>query len=489
LDKKSFSNQKKSQQLLISISTLLFTMPLGMMAFLGFFTRYWADDYCYAALFKSYGFIEGNILSYLTFTKFASNRFSLTIFSGVSELFGIYFIRLLPLIVIIFWLVSIYLLSSEVLKIINLPISNNQIILLNSVLVFFILYLAPNRFQILYWRSGMLPYLAPVVLSTLMFFIFLKSLHTNRYRWIIYFILFFGCFMAGGFSETAITPQITLFLILLFVSIFNIKGINNYFINKPYYSIIFCLLGYSIAFILLLASPPNKLRMVGSNQTYNSITLIAKSFTFTLDFIIDMIKSNPIPIFVFLSIFFVSGIFFFVENATAIKKENKIFPSVLSFLCPIVFIFVLISASIAPSVFAQSAYPELRALIVATSILFPLSAFLSWNAGMSFGDALKKRFPSMNGVFLLSIVMLFSLYCIKAASNISASFPVFELRAEQWDKRVAFIEQNKESGKVDFQIKGIDSYEGVFELQTDSNFWINQCAAETFGVNSLWTDE
>jgi len=178
-----------------------------------------------------------------------------------------------------------------------------------------------------------------------------------------------------------------------------------------------------------------------------------------------------------------------LENSTSINKNNQLCHIILSFLFPIIFTFVLISASIAPSVFAQSSYPEFRAMIVATSIMFPFYAFLSWNTGKYFGYTLKNKFTPLTGVFLLTIIMLISLYCIKATLNISASFPVFELRAEQWDKRVAFIEQNKKSGILNFQVKGIDSYAGVFELQKDPGFWINNCAAETFGVNSVWTDE
>lgn len=489
MDEKSLAIPKKLQQLIFNISISLFAVPLGYMAFLGFYTRYWADDYCYAALFNSHGFIEAITSSYFTVTEFASNRFSLTLFSGISELFGFNFIRLLPMIMIFIWFVSIFLLLSELIKILKLPLPTSQILFFTSVLVFFSLYLAPNRFQILYWRSGMLPYLAPVILSTLMHYVFLKSLNINRSRCFIYIILFFGCFLVGGFSETGITPQIILFSTLLVVSKFNIRSINNYFVNKPIYSILFCLSGYIFAFILLLISPPNKLRMVNSNQTYNPITLISKSFTFTQDFIVDMFKSYPVPIFTLLVIFFISGIFFYIENSTSLKKELHPKLVISSFLIPIIFTYVLLAASIAPSVFAQSAYPEFRALIVATSILLLFYAFVSWIAGKYFSYVLKRIFPTMNNIFLLSIIMLFSLYSVKATLNLIESFPVYKQRAEQWDRRVAFIEHNKKDGILNFQVKGIDSYAGVVELQTDSSFWINNCAAETFGVNSLWTDE
>ncbi|HQP09134.1 MAG TPA: DUF6056 family protein [Anaerolineaceae bacterium] len=482
-----FAPQKR-QQLIIAISILLYSIPLGYFAFLGFYTRYWADDYCYAALFKSSGFFDAIISSYLTVTMFASNRFSLTLFSGFFELFGINFIRFLPLLIIFFWLASIYLLLSELIKISKLHIPKMQVLIFTSVIVFFSLYLAPNRFQILYWRSGMLPYLAPVILSTLMLFVFLKSLNTNTYRGLYYLFLFFGCFLAGGFSETGITPQIILFSLLLVVSTTNIGGVNNYFVNKTLYSALFSFIGYTLAFILLIISPPNKLRMVNTNQTYELITLITKSFTFALDFVVDIFKSYPLPIFVFFSLFVILGVVFYLENPT-IKNPTLVYSIIHSYLFPILISFVLIAASIAPSVFAQSAYPEFRALIVATSILLPLYAFLSWNTGRHFGYILKSKYPKVSSVYLILIFMLSSLYCIKATFNISATYPIFKQRAEQWDGRVALIEQNKKYGILDFQVEGIDSYAGVIELQKDPNFWINICAAETFGVNSLWTDE
>jgi hypothetical protein len=454
------------------------------MAFLGFYTRYWADDYCYAALFENSDFFDANISAYLTITHFASNRFSLTFFSGIFEFFGMNFIRFLPLLSIFSLFIAIFLLLSEIKNIIKFSYSKIYNLFFSELLVFFCLYLAPNRFQILYWRSGMLPYLAPIIFGTFSIFVFLTSLNKKEHKFILQFVLFFLCFFTGGFSETGIAPFLLIYLFFLIFSLINIKTIKTSFRINHLLSASSGFLGYIIAFILLICSPPNRLRMVNSEQTYNLFILLQRSITFSFDFIIDKFSSIPIPITIFVCIFFCLGVLLKVNNQTINFKWY-----VILFLTAWAFSITLIAASFAPTVFAQSAYPELRAQIFAMYVLLFLLAFIAILTGQYFYVLFSARFITKVQTLSLIILLLLSFYSIKAFGNTYPSLRIFHNRAETWDRRVAFIQENKELNILDFQIKAIDSYAGVIELQPNPEFWINKCAAITFGVNSLWTDE
>jgi hypothetical protein len=61
---------------------------LFYFAYLGIFTRYWQDDYCYNADFQRLGLI-GTLKGYTYITTYASNRLSLTFFSGLFYYLGV----------------------------------------------------------------------------------------------------------------------------------------------------------------------------------------------------------------------------------------------------------------------------------------------------------------------------------------------------------------------------------------------------------------
>ncbi|KXK13038.1 MAG: hypothetical protein UZ14_CFX002001777 [Chloroflexi bacterium OLB14] len=43
------------------------------------------------------------------------------------------------------------------------------------------------------------------------------------------------------------------------------------------------------------------------------------------------------------------------------------------------------------------------------------------------------------------------------------------------------------NGETDILVPALDGYEGTKELELASNYWINKCAAQYYGVNSLGT--
>jgi len=129
----------------------------------GYSSRYLQDDYCYGGDVRQKGFFTAQIYAYFEPTEYNGNRFSLTFFSGIAELAGgARAERYLPGLSLLIWLFTlIYLIHQIQIKLFNsayLTVS----ILVALFLLTYTLYLAPDLYQVLYWRSGRLPYLTPL---------------------------------------------------------------------------------------------------------------------------------------------------------------------------------------------------------------------------------------------------------------------------------------------------------------------------------------
>ena len=59
---------------------------VGLYIYLGYFTRYWADDWCYNADFRNLGFLE-TVAGYAYNVTYTPSRYSVTIFAGLIQAF------------------------------------------------------------------------------------------------------------------------------------------------------------------------------------------------------------------------------------------------------------------------------------------------------------------------------------------------------------------------------------------------------------------
>jgi len=170
---------KKKIDLIFSPLTLIFIFGLAVYAFWGFYNRYWADDWCYNADYRTMGF-WGIIAGYNYITYYASNRLSLTLFSDVFEIFGLFGVQILPFLIISFWSLAIYLNLQNLTKRLAYQVNKLLLILICAAIPYISLFLAPNQFQILYWRSGALPYTAPLIGSLYVSAIILSTLNQAK---------------------------------------------------------------------------------------------------------------------------------------------------------------------------------------------------------------------------------------------------------------------------------------------------------------------
>ena len=61
----------------------------------------------------------------------------------------------------------------------------------------------------------------------------------------------------------------------------------------------------------------------------------------------------------------------------------------------------------------------------------------------------------------------------------------YQNRAASWDKRNTEIKNQIELGKNDLAVSALDSFAEIAELRDDSSYWVNQCAAKYYQVESI----
>jgi hypothetical protein len=85
---------------------------------------------------------------------------------------------------------------------------------------------------------------------------------------------------------------------------------------------------------------------------------------------------------------------------------------------------------------------------------------------------------------LLLIISAF--YPLRAGFlTIKTDVPTYSARAMAWDEREAMIFKLRAQGETDLVIPQLSGVDGVKELDVYADHWVNRCAAQYYGVNSI----
>jgi len=212
------SNEHGTSFVLV-VGLVVFLCGLAVFAYLGYYNRYWADDWCYNLDFKKLGF-WGTMYGYTNITTYAANRFSLTFFSGLFYFGGLPGVQLMTLLVIIFLTGGLYKLLENINVLASFSFSKLQTLFMTAVIVFYSIYTAPHLYQSLYWRSGLLPYTAPIVFGIWVFVLITTCAVYKSHLHVFMIISGLLSFIVGGFSEAGNATFTAMLLVYIFACLF-----------------------------------------------------------------------------------------------------------------------------------------------------------------------------------------------------------------------------------------------------------------------------
>ena len=174
--------------------------PLAVYASIGSFARYSADDYCWAGILRMQGFLQAQVHWYVGY----SPRYAFTFVVNAIELAGTGVVPWLPPLAILAWVLTLlWAIRGLRVRLGWLPGWLSALILA-ELLAFAAFQTAPDLAQSLYWQTGMLTYLLPLVLATF----FIGWVARARATTAGSLMVCAGVtFVAGGLSETYLIPQ------------------------------------------------------------------------------------------------------------------------------------------------------------------------------------------------------------------------------------------------------------------------------------------
>ncbi|MFC2063881.1 DUF6056 family protein [Chloroflexota bacterium] len=472
-------SQPKIWLLLAGLAVLI---PLIFYAYLGIFSRHQADDYCYAWNATSRSFVDSQTIWYRT----DSSRFSATFIISLSDIIGQSSISFLPALVISLWLLGTYFLINRIQNLLRLHLPRMAVFLLTEILIIFTLMLAPNLYQVLYWRAGLVIYLFPLMVLTWLAFLLLSLVpDVNKklkplYAGLILLLFFFN----GGFSETiaaVLVGMLSLTLVLIFLFV---KGRNRKWVLTL---VGFAWLGALLALTALFFSPATRMRqdLLGPPPDFVNLVLMSVKNAFVYMYI--TLADQAFTLLILLLICLITGFSIIsIRNTDASIKPTSLVS--LLFLAP-VGAFLWIICVTAPFAFGESTYPEARVLINATIILVLMVMVEGLVLGVILGLLYQRssEVPSIAlRVTLLVVMLALSSYPLYSARKVLVvDYPAYKQRAADWDERDAYIHAQLAEGNKDITVTTFFSIGKVLEFHPDSNNWLNNCAAMYYGADSI----
>ncbi len=470
------------------LGNIIVLAGLALLAYLGFYNRYWADDWCYSADARTLGTIPATLQYFDTEkTGYSSNRYSLTFFSALIEnLLGMFGNQLVAALTIILWLGGLFWIGWNLSRLMK-PLPVSLLLLATGILLFYTLYLSPQRFQILYWRSGVLPYSTAIIFWLyLLGFITRQMTLPNPARW-VNFIVAPLAFIAAGLGEISCVFLFSGTTLLLIGTWFakkstTLAGKKDWAENSfqtLFVTWIFLLLGMAA----LILSPSNA-RI--ANMDVKQSSLLSVPFTSLrhgFAFILLSLKGLPLPHAFFIGMMTSLGTLSVDEQKPTLNLKRTavllIFAALITFL--------LIVAIQAPSAYFYSATPDPRGQSLARFTLLLGLAVMAWITGIWVAENLPGKWLT-----IVSMVVLLAglAYTTRSINTIYGDLDGFLYRAQIWDERDAIIKEAKAQGILLVEVPAIDT--GAIHTRDmfgstgkGWNQFSENCGARYYGVDGL----
>ena len=472
----------------ISLGILIPLSGLLLLAYMGYYNRYWSDDWCYNVDFKNVG-IGGTIRTYFLTENttqvgygYSNNRYSLTLISGLLFMLGIAGAQLTATLVIIGWFSALAGLAFKILQTLKTP-SKSIAILGALFLLYYTLYLSPQRFQVLYWISGIHYSLAIIFGLCLAGWAVHQSIAQTSNKAIEWLCLPIA-FLAGGFSETGCAYLLTgCVLALSTTGYWKLK--HKPWAERALPSLIAICIGLFLSLVTLVASPSNAARIeIFSKDPLPLPVALLLSLNLGGAFMLDSAKSLPLPHLV------VTLMAFALSTLAASTSQARTAPRAWSLLIAIpavLFItWLLIAASFAPTAYFYGTPPDPRGQSLARFTMLAGLTISAWLLGLFMTN--KRQSQALVGLAMV-IVLAGSIYTVRSIRQVYAELPGFIDRATLWDQRDEAIRTALQQGNTQLEVTVIDmqkvNTKDIMSSNQMNGEWVSTCASKYYGLNAI----
>ena len=463
------------KKLALIVGIILALAGVGLFAYLGYFNRDWADDWCFNADFKNLGFLE-TVAGYAYNVTYTPSRYSVTIFAGLLYAFGTLGTQLMSPLTVIFWVAGLAYLFYNFAYMAGYKLSKWLVIFVSAFIVYFSIYLSPHIYQSLYWRTGMLTYATPLVFFPWIFVLITEQSKREKPSAWLTALIFVLALLGGGFSEASCTVLVSTLGLYTLIAGIGYRQKKAWAV-KTFVPALVALVGSVLALALLVFAPTAQVRKERYGEPAGIVETLVLLYQLTYAFFVLSIKNYQNIIIIGMSIF--SGFLFF-PSKTNRDKPVKIL--LLAVLVGVLAVF-LVAVSLAPSAYVEKGLPADRTIIIPRFIAVSSFVVAGWLGGLALRGAFAPRWLETLLVVLLLVSYIYPLYSLKVTAE---KIPVYAQRAQEWDDREATIKSAVANGDERVDIVAIDGLPvgGIrdFDPPDKSGFWITRCAMKYYDI-------
>ncbi len=473
-----FSDPQKQSRVLIFFLTLALLATAVFLAYLGYFSRYTADDFCTAGKLNQLGFWQAQSFWYTQW----SGRYAFTLIISLFEQAGAGFTSWAPLFGLILFQLTTYLLVTSLLKQTHPKSPRLYALFLSSLVVFLTLFSTPDLGQALFWMTGMATYLLPVILGFRLFALLLDKKFgyaQNNPAVLIFnnFLILLLAWLISGFSEIATTMLVTILGLGIVY--------KRFLAAKKTWSLpwLTALAGSLIGLGMLFFAPGNAVRQASGFTNPGLISIIFITAKSSLTYLVLWLMKNAGLIWSAGLVTLLVGWSFPGEALPKQPDPRKKYGFlVLSTL-------VVFVVSFLPTSWALANKPPDRALILPTVVLTLTLVWGCFLAGTSLRKKLKIQ-PGINKPLFLAAAVLTAYFILSGplyqAYLLWENQPAYAAYAQAWDTREGSIRQELAAGETQLVVSPLPLNPfGLEELTTDPLHWVNICQRDYYGVEEI----
>jgi Family of unknown function (DUF6056) len=492
---------------LTGASIAAFGATLLAHAYIGSFGRFLSDDYCTAGILGSHGFFGAQKHWFLSWT----GRFSFVMAIDFAHLIGPKIVPFLTTIVLGAWLAALTWTISQAMVMADCARPKMVSLLLAEMILVCTLATTPSVYQSLYWQTGVLTYVAPIVFATAFLGLLCAVEVSDRKPSLALMLLgSFLTFIAAGFSESFAFLEGAALSLAVFLSF---AADQNSLLGKKNRMFLFAgLVGAILGAALVLVAPGNNSR-IAEELTGGIATSPARTWFGVLklssQFAVDSIANACSP-----KRFVAAMATLPALLALMVPAEHKMNPAMppsvkevsKRFVFGTIIGFALIASSFVPTAYVAAYlrgtyYPPGRLFVIPQFVFYCFVCFGSYWAGMVARSRVGVNAMSLDVRrrtalrWLFAVVSVFSM-AVAASSvrTIWAVAPTVRKFASAWDAQEDKIRAAKKAGMRTIHVerlpatsqnKGVDQYFDLRLMHSVPDDWVNQCVAAYYGLDSI----
>lgn len=453
---------RPAERRLAIAALVILSIPLCLMSVVALLsTRHFADDYCYRGLFNEQGFWRGQVYLFENW----SGRFGFNLAIGLALLGGPFVAAILPAASLIALVAG----GARGLRHASVPTWTwMQARMVATGVTVATLSALPNLYQTLLWQPGVLTYVAPLAVASLVFDYRSRNVGTAR-----------SAATAAAFALLAAFSEISGAAI---VSVLLIACAREWRSRRPAPALLAATGGALLGLVLLAIAPGNYVRKaLAPAQSFNWYSKLRFPFIYAGEFVVEICASHAGELLTAAVAGAVAGSMTRIERSSFRSSARRAAAIAASS------ILVLLS-SFAVTVVAVDSRPPTRAMFLPILCIMTTAAMAGAVAGLLIAISAS---GSVRAAGVTLLVACLSFLPLRVSMRWSGHLPGAAAYGRAWDRQHALLDRVEARGEPVVFVRPLpplplaDVREGLVTAGRNPDSLANRCMAEAYRLQGV----